>query len=394
MSMLSQIGAVTMMNLRSIPQRLGTSSVIVVGIAGVVAVLVSVLAMAHGFQETLAGAGRPDRVIVLRGGSETELSSSLSRDAVLTILDAPGVKKDAEGHPIGSADLVSIVGQPLKASGTDANLTVRGAGAEWLALRPEIRLVEGRLFRPGTHELIVGRSAQIQFAGVALGDHITFRENDWTIVGVFTSHGDAHELELIGDSETLLSAFRRSLFNSVTVLLDTPASFDAFKAALTTNPSLSVDVKRETDYYAQLSGRLSTMLDYLAYVVGSIMAIGALFGALNTMYSAVSARTVEIATLRAIGFSALAVVISVFAEALVLALLGGIIGAAIADLVFNGNAANTLGGNFTQVVFRLTVSTDLMLMGIVGACAIGVLGGLFPAIRAARQPIATALRAV
>jgi putative ABC transport system permease protein len=394
MSSLTQIGAVTMMNLRSIPQRLGTSSVVVIGIAGVVAVLISVLAMANGFEETLAGAGRADRVIVLRGGSNTELSSTISRENVLTMLDAPGIKKNAAGRSIGSAEIVTIVGIPLKASGTDANLTVRGVGPEAMELRPEIKLVEGRMFHSGTRELIVGRAAQAQFAGLELGKKISFRDSDWTIVGAFESHGDSHESEMQGDVESVLNAYRRNLYNSVTVLLDSAASFDQFKTALTTNPTLSVDVRREPDYYAQLSKGVSKVLSFVAYIVGGIMAVGALFGALNTMYSAVSARALEIATLRAIGFGAGAVVISVFVEALLLALLGGIIGAGIAELAFNGNTANTLGGNFTQVVFQLNVSPALVAFGIVWACAIGVLGGLFPAIRAARQPIATALRAV
>ena len=394
MSTFSQIAAVTMMNLRSIPQRLGTSSVVVIGIAGVVAVLISILAMANGFQETLGGAGRPDRVIVLRGGSNTELSSTISRENVLTMLDAPGIKKNAAGRSIGSAESVTIVGIPLKSSGTDANLTVRGVGPEAMELRPEIKLVEGRMFHSGTRELIVGRAAQAQFAGLELGKKISFRDSDWTVVGVFESHGDSHESEMQGDIESVLNAYRRNLYNSVTVLLESPASFDQFKTALTTNPTLSVDVKREPDYYAQLSKGVSRVLSFVAYIVGGIMAVGALFGALNTMYSAVSARALEIATLRAIGFGAGAIVISVFVEALLLALLGGIIGAGIAELAFNGNTANTLGGNFTQVVFRLNVSATLVAIGIVWACAIGVLGGLFPAIRAARQPIATALRAV
>ncbi|HVJ52619.1 MAG TPA: ABC transporter permease [Aliidongia sp.] len=394
MSSLTQIGTVALMNLRSIPQRLGTSSVIVVGIAGVVAVLVSVLAMANGFEETLAGAGRPDRAIVLRGGSQAELNSTLTRDQVLTILDAPGIKKNAAGRPIASAEAVTIVEMPLKSSGTGANLTLRGVGPEGAELRPEIKIAQGRMFETGKRELIAGRAAQIQFKGLELGSHISFRDSDWTIVGIFESHGDSHESELLGDVDTVLNAYRRNLYNSVTVKLETIDSLDAFKTALTTNPTLSVDVKREPEYYAQLSKQINTELSFIAYFVGGIMAVGALFGALNTMYSAVSARTIEIATLRAIGFGAGAVVISVFVEALLLALMGGIIGAAIAAFAFNGNAANTLGGNFTQVVFHLNVSPALVVIGIVWACAIGIAGGLFPAIRAARLPIATALRAV
>ncbi len=391
--MLNQIVTITLMNLRAIPQRLGTSLVIVIGIAGVVAVLISVLAMATGFHQTEVGTGRQDRVIVLRGGSDSELASSLSRDATLTIMDAPGVKKDADGKPIASAEAVVIVELPKKSSGTGANVTLRGIGPEGLALRPEIHLVEGRAFRPGLRELIVGRSAEKQFAGLDLGSHVAIRDSDWTVVGVFESKGDSHESELMTDTDTVLATYRRNLFQSVTVMLDGAGSFGTFKDALTSNPTLSVDAKREPDYYASLSRQLDVVLHFVAYFVGGIMAVGALFGALNTMYSAVGARSLEIATLRAIGFGAVPVVISVLAEALTLALLGGLIGALLAWGAFNGNTVSTLGGNFTQVVFPLTVSSRLVVLGVAWAIAIGIVGGLFPSIRAARLPVATALRA-
>jgi putative ABC transport system permease protein len=393
MSMMGQIGAVTLMNLRSVPQRLGTSLVIVVGIAGVVAVLISVLAMATGFRQTVAGSGRANRAIVLRGGSNSELSSTLSRDATLTILDAPGIRRGDNGRPVGSAEAVVIVELPKKGSNSGANVTLRGVGSQILALRPEIRLVAGRMFQPALHELIVGRAAQLQFQGLDLGSHLSIRGGDWTVVGMFESGNDSHESELLADADTVLSAYQRNLFQSVWVLLDSPEAFTGFKDALTANPALSVEVKREPDYYAAQSKQLSTILTFVANFVGGIMAIGAVFGALNTMYSAVSARMVEIATLRAIGFGALPVVISVFAEAVLLAFAGGLIGALLAWLFFNGNSVSTLSGNFTQIVFPLKVSAGLLVLGVVWAVAIGVVGGLFPAIRAARLPIATALRA-
>lgn len=391
---LRQILTVTGMNLRAIPQRLGTSLVIVVGIAGVVAVLISVLAMSVGFQKTSAGTGRADRAIIIRGGSESELSSSLARDATLTIMDGPGVKKDADGKPIGSAESVVIIERPKKGGTSGANVTLRGVGTEVLALRPEIHLTEGRMFRPALHELVVGKSAQAQFEGLEIGSQLHFHESDWTIVGTFASNGDAHESEVLGDNETVLSAWRRNLYQSVTVMLESPEAFDRFRDALTTNPTLSVDVKREPEYYAGLSKNLSKILSLVGNVVGGIMAVGAIFGALNTMYSAVSARSLEIATLRAIGFGAGSVVVSVFVEALLLALAGGVVGAALAWLFFNGNTVSTLSGNFTQMVFALTVTPGLVALGIVWAILIGVVGGLFPAIRAARLPVATALRAV
>ena len=391
--MFKQTIAVTSMNLRALPQRLGISLVIVIGIAVTVAVLVSVGAMATGFQKTLSNTGRDDRVIVLRGGSEAELSSTISRDNTLTILDAPGVKRDADGKPIGSADMVAIVSLPLKASGSGANVTLHGVGPKMPVLRPEIRIVEGRMFTPALRELIVGRGAVKQFSGLDLGSKVSFRDADWTVVGIFESNGDAHESELMTDIETALSAYRRNLFQSVTVMLESPEAFNAYKDRLTTDPTLGVDVKREPDYYAKQSQGLKKLLDLLSFGVGGIMALGAIFGTLNTMYTAVSSRGVEIATLRAIGFGALPVVVSVFVEALALALIGGALGAIGAWIFFNGNTVNTLGANFTQVVFNLTVSPALLVNGIVWACVIGVIGGLFPAVRAARLPIATALRA-
>ena len=394
MNMLRQIRAVTWMNLTSIPQRFGTSSVIVVGIAGVVAVLISVLAMATGFKRTIVATGRDDRAIVLRGGSESELASTLSREATLTIMDAPGIRKDSAGKPIASAEAVVVVDMPKKSNDSGANVTIRGVGAQGMALRPEIHIVAGRVFQQGLRELIVGSGAQAQFKGLDVGSHIALRGSDWTIVGAFESNGDSHESELLADGETVLSAYRRNLYQSVVVRLESKDSFAAFKNTLTTNPQLSVDVMREHDYYAKQSQRMSNVLSFIAYVVGGIMAVGALFGALNTMYSAVSVRSREIATLRAIGFGASAVVVSVLIEAMLLSVIGALIGAGLAWVFFNGNVVSTLGSNFTQVVFRLAVGPSLVVLGIVWACVIGLVGGLFPAIRAARLPVATALRAV
>jgi putative ABC transport system permease protein len=389
--MLRQILAITLLNLASIPRRWGASMVIVIGIAGVVGVLISVLAMAQGFNETMNRTGRADRAIVLRGGSQAELSSTLSRDAVQTIDDAPGVRKDATGHAIASADVVAIISLPQRQGGTTANVTLRGVGPRSEELRPEIKLVAGRTYQPGLREVIVGQSAQQQFNGIELGQKIAFRDSDWTVVGVFSSP-DSHASEVIADSEIVLAAYRRNLFQSVTVQLEDLSSFDKFHDFLISDPRLSVDVKRENEYYASLSKQLGTLLSFVGYVVGGIMAVGALFGALNSMYSAVSTRTVEIATLRAIGFGATPVLISVFIEALLLSLFGAVIGASLAWLFFNGNAVNTLSGNFTQVVFHLTVTPALVLLGISWAALIGLIGGLFPALRAVRRPVVEALR--
>jgi putative ABC transport system permease protein len=388
-----QLLAITGMNLRSLPGRIGSSWVIIIGIAVTVAVMVSVLAMATGFARTLEGTARADRAIVIRAGSNTELSSTITRENTLTIMDAPGVRRDGAGKPVATAEVVAIVALPQKATGTDANVTLRGIGPNAAATRPEMHLTAGRMFQPAVRELIAGTAAAAQFKGIELGSHIAFRGSDWTVVGLFESGGDSHESELQGDVETVLSAYRRNLFQSVTALLESPAAFDGFKAALTTDPTLKVGVKRETEYYAEQSQQLAKLLNLLAYFVGGIMALGAVFGALNTMYSAVSARVIEIATLRAIGFSGLPIVVSLLVESLLLALLGSALGGAAAWLFFNGNTVNTLGHNFTQVVFRLTVTPPLLLTGVAVALTIGLVGGIFPALRAARIPIATALRA-
>jgi putative ABC transport system permease protein len=396
MSALKQISAVTSMNLRSIPQRWGASLVIVVGIAGVVAVLVSMMAMATGFTKTVEGTGRPDRVLIIRGGSGAELGSSITRDQALTIKDAPGIKKDASGQPIASAEAVVMVNLPKKGDTNlknTANVAFRGVQPAATALRPEIKIISGRTFQPAVRELIAGKSAQAQFQGLDVGAHLMIRDTEWTVVGIFESNGDSNESGLMADADTVISAYRRPAFQSVSLMLDSPDSFTTLKDSLTTNPTMSVDVMTEPQYYAQQSERLGKMLFFISYVVGGIMAIGALFGALNTMYAAVSARSSEIATLRAIGFGAGAVVISVLAEALLLAASGGLIGGLLAWATFNGNVVNTLGGNFTQVVFPLTVTPGLLITGIVWACTVGLLGGLFPSIRVARMQVAMALQA-
>lgn len=391
--MIKQIFAVTAMNLRSLPQRAGTSWVIVIGIAVTVAVMVSVLAMAEGFTKTLKGTARADRAIVLRSGSEAELASTISREDTQTIMDAAGVRHDSKGRPVASAEAVVIVALPQKRDGVDANVTLRGIGPDAMAVRPEMRLVAGRMFKPAVREIIVGKSALAQFKGLELGGRIAFRDSEWTVVGVFESGGDAHESELLGDVETVLSAYRRNLFQSVSVMLESPAAFDQFKAALTTDPTLKAGVQRESEYYAAQSRALSKLLNLLAYFVGGIMALGACFGAINTMYTAVSTRTREIATLRAIGFGGVPIVVSVLVESLLLALIGSAIGSVAAWIFFDGNTVNTLGAGFTQVVFHLTVTASLLVSGVFLACTVGMLGGLLPAIRAARVPIASALRA-
>jgi putative ABC transport system permease protein len=391
--MFKQMSAVIGMSLQTLPQRLGASSVIVIGIAGVVAVLVSVLAMGAGFRHTLADSGRPDRVIILRGGSDAELNSNLTRSDVDTISNAPGLAKDSSGKALLSSELVTVVNVPKLDTGTDANVTLRGVGLKLTEVRPELKIVAGRMFRPAVRELIAGVGAAKQFRGLTVGGVLHLRNADWTVTGVFSSNGDVHESELLADVDTVGSSIERNGYSSAVGLLTGAAEFSRFKDALTTDPQLKVDVQREPDYYAAQSKNLTQVINVVGKTVAIIMAIGAMFGALNSMYSAVAARGQEIATLRAIGFGALPVLISVMIEALLLSLLGGIIGASLAWLFFNGHSVSTLGGAFAQVVFQLTVTRALIITGIVWACVIGLLGGLFPALRAARLSVAEALRA-
>jgi putative ABC transport system permease protein len=391
--MFKQFGAVTLMSLQTLSQRIGASSVIVIGIAGVVAVLVSVLAMSEGFRHTLADGGRDDRAIVLRGGSDAELNSNLTRSDIDIIGNAPGLAKDASGKPLLSSELVAVVNVPKKDTGTDANVTLRGVGLKLTEVRPELHIVAGRMFHPAVRELIAGAGAVKQFRGLEVGSVLRLRNAEWTVTGVFTSGGDVHESELLADVDTVGSSMERNGYSSAIVRLDSPADFTPFKDALTTDPQLKVDVQRERDYYAAQSKQLTHTINVVGNTVAVIMAIGAMFGALNSMYSAVAARGQEIATLRAIGFGAFPILLSVMMEALLLSLMGGLIGASLAWLFFNGHSVSTLGGAFAQIVFQLTVTRTLIVTGIVWACVIGLLGGLFPAVRAARLPVAEALRA-
>ncbi len=391
--MFKQLIAALSMGLQTLPQRLGASSVIVIGIAGVVAVLVSVLAMGAGFKHTLADSGRADRAIILRGGSDAELNSNLTRADIDTISNAPGLAKDATGKALLSNELVTVVNVPKADTGTDANVTLRGVGLKLTEVRPELKIVDGRMFQPAVRELIAGAGAVKQFRGLTVGSVLHLRNADWTVTGTFTSNGDVHESELLADVDTVGSSVERNGYSSAIALLTSAADFRRFKDALTTDPQLKVDVQREPDYYAAQSKALTKAINVVGNTVAIIMAIGAMFGALNSMYSAVATRGLEIATLRAIGFGALPVLLSVMIEALLLSLLGGVIGAMLAWLLFNGHSVSTLGGAFAQVVFQLTVTRALIITGIIWACVIGLLGGFFPALRAARLPVAEALRA-
>lgn len=391
---LKQIGAVTALNVRSIPSRLGTSMVIVIGIAGVVGVLVALLSMGAGFAATLGGTGEPERTIVLRGGSMDELSSVITREQSLIIGDAPGVARDGDGKPVMVAELYLLTDVAKPDSDSPNNVVVRGTQADVARVRPEFRIVEGRMFEAGVREVIVGVGAAKQFETLKLGGTVDVRDGAWNIVGIFETGGDVHESELWVDVGALETASRRSAFNSVTLQLESADAFQSFKDTLTTDPRMVINAQRQSDYYASRSEQLHLLIRILGYTVAVIMGIGAVFGALNVMYAAVATRTVEIATLRALGFGGLPVVVSVMIESLLLALAGGVVGALGAYLFFNGFTVNTLNfQTFSQVAFAFKVTPQLIQQGIIWALAMGLIGGLFPAVRAARLPIVDALRA-
>jgi len=377
--------AVAGVGISSLPQRWGASMVIVIGIAGVVGVLVAMLAMGEGFQATLKGTGSDDTAIVLRGGSQAETNSVITRDQIPLLSSLAGIAKGADGKP-------QVVNLPTMSDGSDANAQLRGVGTEAWALRPQVRIVEGRKFGAGLRELIVGQGAATQFRGLDVGKQLVLANQQWTIVGRFAS-GDSHDSELWADVDVLGPTYQRTAFQSVTVKLAGTDGFQLLKAALAADPRLKLDVQTTRDYYAKQSEGLTKLIRILGTVIGTIMAIGAVFGALNTMYAAVAGRAREIATMRALGFRGLPVVVAVMLETMLLALLGGLIGAGVAWLVFNGYTVSTLGSNFSQVVFQFKVSPELLWNGLKWALGIGLVGGLFPALRAARLPVTEALRA-
>ena len=389
----AQVFTMIALTLRTVPQRAGSSLVAVTGVAGVVVVFVAVLSIAEGFQAALAGAGSPDTAIVMRGGSDTELSSGLPLESTRVIKDAPGVRRSAEGL-VASAELFVVVDVPKRSTGTPANVPLRGVEPAAFGVRDEVQIVEGRTFRPGTNEIIVGRSAAAQFAGIDLGSTQRWGESAWEVVGIFEAGGTIAESEIWCDARVLQPAYRRGdSFNSVYARLESADAFDSFKDALTTDPRLDVMVEREEDYYLGQTQTVTAIITGIAGVIAFLMGIGAVFGAINTMYTAVAARTREIATLRALGFSSGPVVISVMAESVALAVVGGLLGGLLAYAGFNGYQTATINWQtFSQVAFAFRVTPALLVQGIVWALVMGFFGGLFPAVRAARLPVATALR--
>jgi putative ABC transport system permease protein len=387
----SQVGSITKFGLMTIPQRRGAAAAAAFGIAGVVAVLVGVLSIGVGFRKAMTVAGSPDTAIVMRSGADSELVSGLTRESTRVIADAPGLARTAEG-PIASAELFVILNFPKRSTGTDANVPMRGVERPAFQVR-DVRIVEGRMFDWGKNEVIVGAGAAKEFA-VDVGRTMKVGRYDWPVVGVFTAHGGIAESEIWTDATVLQGAYNRGdSFQSLYAKLQSPGAFKQFKDALTTNPQLNVQVLRQSEYYADQASSVTKLITTLGYLIATLMAIGAVFGALNTMYSAVSARTREIATLRALGFGSGAVVVSVMIESLFLALLGGALGAGLALMAFDGLHTATMNWqSFSQVTFSFDVTPALLVQGIVWSALIGLVGGLFPAIRAARLPIAAALR--
>jgi putative ABC transport system permease protein len=380
-------------NFRSIRARWTSTIVAVLGIAGTVGVFVAMLSLANGFKATLVASGSPGNALILRAGSPTEMMGGVTLDSVRVVQDAPGVARDSSG-PLVTQEVVGVMPFPLISTGTDANVQVRGVSSNVLRVRTFAKIAEGRMFQPGLSEIVVGRNASRTYIGLTLGNTVQFGGGRWQVVGIFDTGGSAFDSEIWCDAKLLNEILKRpdNIFQSVTVHLASPQTFQQFKDAVTSDPRMNVDVTREIDYYAKQSTTMTRLITVLGGLVAAIMAIGAVFGALNTMYSAIAERGREIATMRAVGFSSSNVILSFLFEALSISLVGGILGC-LAVLPLNGFTTNTMNfQTFANVAFAFKITFDLLLLGIVFALVMGVLGGMLPAIRAATRPVAVALR--
>jgi len=390
--LLRETWSVTRIGIATLPQRLGSSAVVVIGIAGVVGVLVALLAMGAGFEHVLRQTGSDDAVMILHAGAESEATSTLDLDTVAVISEAPQVLRDTEGRPVISAEQLLVASLPTRNNGLDASIAMRGVGESAWSLTHPVKIVQGRRFTPGLRELIVGRGTRDEFLGLNVGSTVSFEGQAWPIVGVFDS-GDAHNSEIWGDAKAIGSSYHRGgTVNSLTLRLIDANAFEAFKAGIESDPRLKVSVQTTRQYYSRQSESIAQIVGIVGTAIGAIMALGAIFGALNTTYAAVADRSREIATLRAIGFHGGPVIVSVLLETLLLAALGGAVGAGLTWAIFDGFTASTVGANSSQVVFAFKVSRELLSNGLVWALAIGLIGGLLPAIRAARLPIVLGLR--
>ena len=392
--MLSQIIAVTGVNIRSIPARLGSSTVAVIGIAGVVLVFVAVLSIAEGVNATMKASGDPNVALILRAGSDTEMTSGLGGDSVRVIQDAPGVARDDSGKPLTSPELFVVVDHPLKRSGTPGNVPLRGVTPEAFKVHSRLKIVEGRNLEFGKNEIIAGRAASHQFDGLTVGTTLKWGESTWTLVGIFDDGGSVSESELWCDVKVLQPAYRRgNSYQSVYARLAAPDAFQQLKDSLTSNPQITVSAMRAPEYYGSQTETLQMIIRTIGGIIGVLMGVGAVFGAVITMYTAVASRTREIATLRALGFGSVPVVFSVLSEATLLSIIGGIIGGAIAWLAFDGYETATMNfQSFSQIAFAFAVTPKLLGQALFYSVVMGLLGGLFPAWRAARLPVVTALR--
>jgi putative ABC transport system permease protein len=380
-------------NVRSVKARWTSTIVAVAGIAGTVGVFIAMLSLARGFKATLVSSGSEDNALITRAGATSEMTSGVPIDSVKIIQDAPGIARGA-GGPLLTSEAVLMAPIPLRSTGTDANVELRGVSPNVLDIRRNIKIVEGRMFQPGLSELVVGKNARSTYSGLTLGSEIGLGSRRWQVVGVFDAGGSSFDSEVWGDSHLLNGAYKRpdTLSQSVTVHLTSPAALQQLKDSLTSDPRLNVDVTREIDYYSKQSTRMTTLITILGGFVAGIMAIGAVFGALNTMYSAVAERGREIATMRALGFGALAVVISFSIEALLISFIGGGVGC-LAVLPLNGLTTSTMNfQTFSNLAFAFKITPELLAKGILFALTMGLIGGLLPAVRAARLPVATALR--
>ena len=381
-------------NFRSVKARWSSAIVAVVGIAGTVGVFVAMLSLARGFKATLVSSGSEDNAIIMRAGATSEMTGGVTIDTVKIIQDKPGIARGADGSPLVTAEVVLVAPIPLISTGTDANVEIRGVSKNVLEIRRNIKIVQGRMFTPGLNEIVVGKNANASYAGLTVGNTISLGNVRWNIVGIFDAGGSSFDSDVWGDAHLIGPAFNRPdvYFQSITVHLTSASAFQQLKDAATADPRLNVDVTREIDYYSKQSNRLTTLITVLGGLVAVVMAIGAVCGALNTMYSAVAERGREIATMRALGFGGPSVVFSFVIEALFIAFVGGLVGC-IAVLPLNGLTTGAMNlQTFSHVAFAFKITTELLVKGIVFALVMGIIGGFLPAVRAASVPVASALR--
>jgi putative ABC transport system permease protein len=381
-------------NFRSIRARWTSTIVAILGIAGTVGVFVAMLSLAHGFQATLVSSGSPDDALVMRAGSTSEMMGGITLDSVKLVQDKPGVARDASGQPLITQEVVGVIPIPLISTGTDANVEVRGVSPNVLQIRKFVKVVQGRMFHSGLDELVVGKNASKTYEGLTVGSTVNFGGGQWKVVGVIDAGGSSFDSEVWCDARILNEMLKRpeNIFQSATVHLTSVSAFDKFKDSITSDPQLNLEVEREVEYYAKQSSAMTRLITILGGLVAAIMAIGAVFGALNTMYSAVAERGREIATMRALGFSSWSVILSFLFEALLISFIAGIIGCVVV-LPLNGMTTQTMNfSTFSSIAFAFKITFNLLVMGVIFALAMGVLGGLLPAVRAALRPVAVALR--